>query len=153
MHVSINIEGVKQTGKELDKFNDNIKRGLKREIAAVTNNVRNEAVGKAPVHTGNLRRSITVVLNKLSGSVQANAPYAYDVEFGQKPGKWPVVSDLMFWVRKKINPGKKRLNSVTFLVGKKIFKQGTDPQPYFYDAVKRHENRFYNRVEQIVRKA
>lgn len=64
--------------------------------------------------------------------------YWYYVEHGRRPGKFPPVNKIKDWIRvKPVTPyadSKGRIPTVdqlAFLIGRKISKEGTDPQPFF----------------------
>jgi hypothetical protein len=87
----------------------------------------------------------------LAAIVWSGAKYSEDVERGTEPGRWPNRDDITRWVRLKIKPPQKRLKSVAYLVGRKIYKEGTKPQPFFEPAVKKYKQRYFNRVARIIK--
>lgn len=69
------------------------------------------------------------------------ADYFTFVENGRGPGKFPPVSKIQEWISvKPITPypgnnGKiPSVDQLTFLIGRKISEEGTDPQPFFKPA-------------------
>lgn len=152
MQFSIEVEGAKQLSRDLDKVNHRVKSGIIRAVSKTTYGIDKDAKKGAPSVSGRLRSGIRAVVRDAQGQVSASTKYSYDVEKGQKPGKWANVEDLMLWVRKVINPGRKRLRSVTFLVNRKIYKEGTTAQPFFEPAVEKHRKRFRRRIEIMLKK-
>lgn len=150
MQFSIRVDGVSDINRELKKYSEDVRKGVAREVAKTINEIRNDAVLNTPVHTGKLRQSIHSEQSGVTGSVWVGAEYGVDVEQGQKPGRWPNVGDLMFWVKKKIKPPAKKLRSVTFLIGRKIFERGTQAQQFFEPAIRKYEKRFYNNIERLL---
>ena len=45
---------------------------------------------------------------------------------GRLPGTWPDVDELKKWVEGKLNIDEEEVDSVTYLIGRKIFEKGTD---------------------------
>lgn len=50
------------------------------------------------------------------------------LDFGRKPGRWAPLSPLQKWVGLKIRPTESKLKSITFLVNRKIFREGIPPK-------------------------
>lgn len=69
--------------------------------------------------------------------------YWYYVEHGRKAGKFPPVNKIKEWISVKPvmpYPDKKgripTVDQLAFLIGRKISKEGTDPQPFFEKNIK-----------------
>jgi len=60
--------------------------------------------------------------------------YANYVEFGRRPGKWPPVGPIQLWVIRKLSPPADELDSIVFLVRRKIGTKGTEPKKMFHRA-------------------
>lgn len=48
------------------------------------------------------------------------------VEFGRRPGKFPDLDAIKAWVKSKLNVEEEQVDTVAYLVGKKIQDEGTD---------------------------
>ena len=87
------------------------------------------------------------VLTHLRGVVGVEGPaskYGDVVEKGRRPGKWPPRDAIELWVRRIIRPLKEELNSVAFLVQRKIGKKGFKGKFMFRDAEKKLKTRVIN---------
>ena len=69
--------------------------------------------------------------------------YWYYVDNGRRPGKFPPPNKIKEWIRvKPVTPyamsnGKlPTVDQLAFLIGRKIAKEGTDPQPFFQKNIK-----------------
>jgi len=92
---------------------------------------------RVPVYTGRYRQSIsTETVGDLAVVVGTNVPYAEALEYGGDPGVWPPVDELKTWVDRVISPDEDRLDEVTYLVGRKIFREGISPQPSLRPAIR-----------------
>ncbi len=83
------------------------------------------------VFRGRLRNSIVskvVVLpgSKIFGIVGSSLKEVYPqvVEHGRRPGRFPDIGELKTWVRLKLKVPAKKLDSVTYLIGRRIAKRG-----------------------------
>ena len=175
MEFRLSIEGLDEVKKDLKQFNERVRAGLLREVKDTTLKIHKQAKEDAPKVSGELHGGIAFANADLSGEVWSGAAHAIDVEKGTKgKGKWsrprksnsalkfvrpsrnyegwPNVEDLTYWVRKKINPPTKKLRSVVFLVGRKIYEKGTKAQPYFEPAVKKHGKDFHRRVMKLLKR-
>jgi len=71
---------------------------MERSVRAV----QRGAMEVVPVDTGTLRRSLTAVATPRRGTVGTNVPYAYEVEFGRRPGQEPPPPGVLLpWMRRK----------------------------------------------------
>ena len=105
-----------------------LKKGLELEA---------EWKSRVPVYTGRYRQSIsTETVGDLAVVVGTNIPYAEALEYGGDPGTWPPVDELKTWVDRVISPDEDRFDKVTFLVGRKIFREGIRPQPSLRPAIR-----------------
>lgn len=85
-----------------------------------------------PVYTGRYRQSISVEpVGDIAAMVGTNVEYAKRIEFGLGEGTWPDIDGLREWVDRVISPDPDRLDSVTFLVARKIFFEGVNEQAPF----------------------
>ena len=136
----------KQLQKEIARTAVNIHRDARTTVARK----RNRHGGQIN-DTGALLSGIRMVVQRLAGTVWSSADYSIDVEKGQAPGRYPNTNELKGWVKRKLGVSKKRLGSVTLLVARKIYKEGTDAQPYFEPAVLRYKFKFFNNVRRIIK--
>jgi hypothetical protein len=94
------------TNKHLERLKENIQRSIS---------------DKGMTYTGGAAASLEVKDNQLLGN-----DYIYFLEYGRKPGKYPPVKPIRDWVRDKLGVADKEVNSVGFLVSRKIANIGTD---------------------------
>ena len=103
--VTINIEDVDK------EIQDNVDGFLKEIAIKLTNKLKETA----PVHTGRLRNSITILERKKGKIVVGvNAKYAAALQFGTDPF-WPPIEPLKDWARKKLGA-----EGLAYYVQKKI---------------------------------
>jgi hypothetical protein len=69
-----------------------------------------------------------------AGAVQlaGTSPRVYSnyVEFGRRPGKWPPHGPILLWVIRKLGLEGQAAEDATFLIRRKIGKEGTDPERF-----------------------
>lgn len=153
MQFSLSVEGIDDVKREFKRLDQKTRALLLGEVTDTVYRMRSDIKADAPRGAeGRLKGSISANVTDLQGEVWTNVDYAPDVERGQKPGRWPKVEDLMAWVKEVINPSKKKLRSVTFLVGRKIFERGTDKNPFFETNAKKWEKLFYKNVLRKIKK-
>jgi len=100
-------------------------------LVAATNVVKAAVQVRAPVHMGFFRNSITIKIDETAGQLTGSI-YSQDneikvavIEEGRSAGsRFPPVDVIMRWVQLVIKPPEKMLRSVTYLVGRKIARQG-----------------------------
>lgn len=101
---------------------------------------------------GQLTNSGSTFADKETGIVDVGftAEHAPFVEFGRKAGAYrkSESGNLRAWVRRKLGVSEERLESVTFLVGRKIRREGTKAQPFLLPAYKEIEGK----IEEIIKK-
>lgn len=83
--------------------------------------------------------------------------YAEYVEYGRGPSKKkgaiPLEDSLKAWVHRKLGIAYgKELDSATFLIARKIHREGTKPQPFFAPAVKKIEDKFEEIISKYIKK-
>ena len=103
-----------QLDKELQKSTEKSLSWLRDAIAI-------EMDQKGLIDTGGAVNSLEVQGNKLLGN-----EYIYQLDSGRPPGKFPPVDNMRDYVRRKLRIDEKRVNSVAFLVGRKIANYGTE---------------------------
>lgn len=83
---------------------------------------------------GMLLKSGYVNRKPLEKEIGYSAPYAAFVEFGTDP-HMPPVAPISKWARKKLGLSEKEARSAAWAIAKKISSEGTEPQPFFRDAI------------------
>jgi len=74
------------------------------------------------------------------GATGGASLYAQFVEYGRGAGKFPPVEAMRTWVRRVLRvKGVKEINSVAYLVGRKIAQNGTRAQMYNKKTVMQHQ--------------
>ncbi len=76
---------------------------------------------RLPRNSGAAANSLEVDGNKLLGN-----DYIYYLDKGRAPGKFPPVQPIRDWVRNKLGVEDSQVNSVSYLVGRKIANEGTE---------------------------
>jgi HK97 gp10 family phage protein len=131
-------------------------RGAMRRATAL---VTESAKRNAPVDTGRIRASITPELRvsgvNVLGVVGTNVKYAAAVELGSKP-HWMPKAPLRQWVSRVLKKRGAELESVTYLIQRKIAMKGTKAKPYLQPAFDANKERIVaiigDAVAQIVSK-
>lgn len=109
----------------------------------VTEKVAGDAIRRASVDRGFFRQSIQPIVEKpapgvIVGAVFSTVPHAAiiegvdeagsETEFGRRPGaKFPPLDVLRVWVERVITPPEEKIDEVTYLVGRKIVREGIKP--------------------------
>lgn len=105
---------------------------------------------------GTLRDSIkALVINIIKGlrlEFGANTKYAVYVHEGTKP-HWPPHKPLRQWVRKKLNPATDELDSIAFLIRRKIAQEGTKAKPFLAVAIRALRDEIPGRIEAAIARA
>lgn len=152
------------------KINDKISRmtevqkeGFQKLVYTSAYKIEANAKELVTVFTGALRASINVkTFNKgltadIGSGVLTGEPliYAEAIEFGRKPGSFPAydeASGLYRWVKLKLGIVGKMTKSVAFLIARKIFKEGTKPQPYLKPAFDKEKRNFESKIKDVLNK-
>jgi hypothetical protein len=110
-------------------------RATQDSVRLISRNIR----ARAPV--GATRRLQMGIRGKAlgpgKGVIKVEGPaakYAQFSEAGRRPGRWPPVAPIRLWVRVILRPPRKMLDSVTFLVRRKIGQEGTRGAHFFRSA-------------------
>lgn len=140
------------------KYNNNVRQGCQREVArsaiSVQRMARENLRSSGTNASGRLGSSVNIrfTTDRLGAVIGSNVNYAGDVEYGQKPGNWPNVGDLMRWVKKKIIAGPdKAVRSAAYLIGRKIYQKGTKAKPYLIPAAEREWNNFKRNIQRVIK--
>ena len=128
------------TRKVLAEADEGLKRGGMKLIAAAQANLKSNGTN----YTGLLSNSGKV--QKIDSGYDvgffargSKNGYAESVEYGQRAGRYPPFEEIRAWARKKLRVDRKRLDSAAYLIGRKIARKGTRPQPFFLPAIKTNE--------------
>lgn len=97
-------------------FNEITKKHLEKLQSDIASTIKDKNIND----TGNAVSSLEIEGNKLLGN-----DYIYYLDKGRSTGKFPPVQNIRDWVRRKLGIEDKKVNSVAFLVSRKIAKQGT----------------------------
>ena len=108
-----------------------------------------DAKRNAPVNTGLLRASITPEIRagttRIEGIVGSALEYAPFAELDCRP-HWPPPEPIRYWVMRKFQLRGRALQSVTFLVMRKIARHGTKGKHYLQRAFESN----VSRIQQII---
>ena len=144
--------------KRFTRFNRNARQGCQREVKHSAFSIQGRARRllrlQGAIATGRLRSSINIryTRDNLGAVIGTNINYAGEVEFGREPGKWPNVGHLMEWVRKKIvSRPKRRVREATSLIGRKIFREGTEAKPYLFPSARQEWPRFKRNIYKVLK--
>lgn len=149
---NVTIKGLDGLLKKFADKSEAVARAASNAMADTALAIQADAKAGAPVNMGELRASIraegkvhTDPKGVLMTRVAADSPYASWVEFGRGPGKAPPVDVLQRWVhlnRRKLGVKDEDVNSVAFLIGRKIAERGTEPTFFFTNAVEANERTY-----------
>lgn len=93
--------------------------------------VQGQVTTRTPVNFGLLRRAWGREVYPLGSNAQVLGrafnplSYALAVETGRKPGKWPPFAPIALWVKRVLRPPLSKLAGITFLIQRKIGREGT----------------------------
>lgn len=91
-----------------------------KTLSAIRDRLAIEMNQKNRIATGGAIGSLQVEGNKLVGN-----SYIMQLVYGRAPGRFPPVQNIRDWVRIKLRVDEKRVNSVAYLIGRKIATEGT----------------------------
>lgn len=124
---TIQIKNLKELQATFDKYPAKSAEHFGKAISTILLTAQRYAIMGAPVDTGKLRASWDVNVGIMEGSLKNTTSYAYFVAVGRKKGKWPPKDEITKWAnRKGISP---------FLVARKIYRDGIEPNPFFENAI------------------
>ena len=113
--------------------------------------------------SGEMKKSVTsIVRDRLHGwlvTVGTNVktaggyPYAIGVHEGTVP-HWPPEGPIREWARRKLNISDEReLNKATFLISRKISKEGTQPHPFMTNVFTRERFKIRKEIGKALARA
>lgn len=107
-------------------------------------------------YTGDVVKSVRSEVEKVTDGFRlqfgSNVPHAIFVHEGTRP-HWPPAKPIREWVRKKLNVPTKELDSVTFLVQRKISRVVTKAKPFLAVAMRAHIQKLGTRIGQAIEEA
>ena len=136
---------------DIEAMVQDVHRDLEGIGRSMRRDMREELRSKRAKATGDLIASIRATTTMKKGSVELSVgptvSYGAYVEFGTKP-HWPPRDAIRDWVIEKFR-GRIRgpeLDSVAFLVQRKIAAKGTPAQPYVEPVFDKHVNKVAGRI-------
>lgn len=158
--IDVKIEGLEKLYLKFNKVkadvvvaaDSGLKRGGMNIIADAQRNIRNNGSN----NTGLLSNSGRV--QKVNGGYDVGFfdgdgnGYAKYVEYGRSSGKFPPLKAIREWTKKKLRMSGASLDSTTFLIGRKIAQEGTDPHPFFLSAVEENKKEILELVAEEIDK-
>jgi HK97 gp10 family phage protein len=167
--MEIEIEGLRELRANLEKAARTTQQGAMKGLQEVGLEIVAEAKLNLQRNGTNNRRTLSN-----SGKVQkdkdgvdvgffgkgSKGGYAAAVEYGRGPTEKPsedgitLRTSLRDWVHRKLGiPKGKELETATFLIARKIHKEGTKPQPFFTPAVEKFQDKISDIVSKTVGEA
>lgn len=115
--------------------------GLKSVASNILAEAKRTIKSKKITASGQLWESGSVIVQGDTVDIGFTADHAPFVEFGRQAGtfKDTEMPSLRAWVRRKLRVSEKQADSVTYLVARKIKREGTKAQPFLmpsYEKVK-----------------
>lgn len=153
--ISSKVIGVSETIRSLKQLDKDTAIKIKQETFKSASRVLADAKQTVPVAYGRLRSSGRIedkgkTINVAFGGDNSSG-YAYYVEFGRRPGKWPPKQPIEDWVKKRgLASTEKDIKGVAFVIRRKIGKKGTRPQPFLRPAFERERPRFKAAMRKII---
>lgn len=150
MSIQIRVVNVNEVLRDMRIKMDDVKDDVRRAVAIAANDIRNEAIDRVPVNTGELRASIGIEYTNagLGAVIGTNAPHSKWIEKGRGPG-FPPLAPILYWVQRKLGIRDKTAKSVAFLIARKIGRVGFKAQPFLGPAYDRAIPRFLSRLRQL----
>ena len=110
--------------------------GLKSVASKILAEAKRTIKDKKITASGQLWESGSVIVQGDTVDIGFTADHAPLVEYGRKAGtfKKSEMPSLKAWVRRKLRVKEKELDGVTFLVARKIKREGTKAQPFLMPA-------------------
>jgi len=98
--VSCNIQGIRELQAAIRTFESTMQRYVHTKLVSWAEDVKTEAIRRAPVRTGHLRDSIYALVKDWTVNIGAEATYALFVELGTRylrarPYLWPSIQQYL----------------------------------------------------------
>lgn len=135
----VEAEGLDEQMQLLEQFPEESQRELMLAMQKAVYTIESNVKPLVPVDRGRLRASIgseVTVISSLSiegrvGPSMTGEVYPVVMEFGREPGsRMPPVEALEPWVRRVIQPDKKDVRRIAFLIARSIGKKGIKAREY-----------------------
>lgn len=143
MHVE--LQGFDEFGRRLRRYDERQAQEARQAMQAGLLLLEADQRRNVPQDTRRLMGSITSSIEgagaALTGRVGPTARYAFWVEHGRRPGRYPPIDAIRGWARRHdIHP---------FVVARAIARRGTRPQPFVGPSLDRNQaaiNRLFSRI-------
>ena len=129
----------------IDELDEEIADRVDELLLDIANDLVNELIEEAPVSSGQLRQSFRIMGKSGDNSYIIGTPlkYAPIVHEGRQPhpnneGKWPPITPLKKWVRRKLRESE----DVAYAVRNKIGMEGTEGDPFAERAIENVEKKY-----------
>lgn len=149
--IGVSVTGIDDVVLNLKKVDVKVTKGVNKETAISASRVLSDAKNTVPVAWGKLRSSGHVKPIPKGHKAEFESNYARYVEFGRRAGKFPPIDPIRDWVRKVGMASGENVNSIAFLVARKIAQKGTRKQPFLRPAFERERMRFKRNVLRLVK--
>lgn len=92
-----------------------------KHLSKLSDSIANAIESKGLINSGDVIRSLEIKGNKLLAN-----DYIYYLDQGRGPGKYPPMMSLRQWVMNKLGVEPDEVNSIAYLISRKIARDGTD---------------------------
>ena len=157
MDVSIEIKGLQDLMDRFGRFDEIAVDEFRAAMGISVELVAKQARKNAPRNLSNLVGSITGkvqgggVVTQVEGVVGAYQPYARVMEEGADP-HWPNMTNLHYWVVRKLGLKGVEAERATFLIARAISRRGLKPRHYMRDALAETEPKIVKEFAQAVKR-
>lgn len=157
--VEIQLEGMEELNRRLDRTTSDIlseaDQGLAKAGMKIIADSQLMLRQNGTNNTGLLSNSGKV--QKVSGGYDVgffseSNGYAEYVEYGRRSGRFPPLKMIREWAKKKLRIDDRRLDSAAFLIGRKISRKGTRPQPFFSPSVSKNQKEVLDVISEAINK-
>lgn len=157
MHVKIDLNNDTRLALALKRAPKELVRGVAKAVKRGGNIGAREAKREAPKAESTLTNSIRAQqLTQLHTQIHTSTHYDGYVHEGTEKGGWVPLDTMLEWVRvKKIKPRNPKYDQrdLVYLIRRKIYEQGTPPNPFMQRAQKTTEPLFNQVVNDNIDKA
>lgn len=127
-NLKFNQQNLEKVRALIGKYPSIAKVHVDRAISRILLTVQREATERAPVDTGKLRSGWDLKVGGFRGSLEATSSYAGYIALGTRPHVVPLSAIRAWAERHGVNP---------VAVQRSIARKGTQPNPFFEDAVEK----------------
>jgi len=140
--ISIKITGINEVYGKAKNFRENGREAINSALRAMLEYYRGVIVRKAPVRTGNLRRSFFTEFSDLKVSLFSNTKYGDFVHEGTRAHTIRIVRKKVLATRLSKAPNWRGAKSGGYAIfGKEVQHPGTKANPFVETAIKENEER------------